>query len=120
MTHQAQPWRRPLLLILVLAAAVAAAPLPVLGAEPGSPPPGQPPPGLRILAQQAVAAMPPAALRASAAPVQAPAGAGKEELTKWSFFKSPVGIAVMATFAVGVGYFLYSTQNDRITSPAKQ
>ena len=64
--------------------------------------------------------MPPATSRASATPVQEPAPAGREDLTKWSFFKSPVGIAVMATFAVGVGYFLYSTQNDRITSPAKQ
>jgi hypothetical protein len=37
-----------------------------------------------------------------------------------SFFKSPAGIAVLAVFAAGVGYAIYSTQNDRINSPGKQ
>jgi hypothetical protein len=37
-----------------------------------------------------------------------------------SFFKKPAGIAVLITLAAGVGYALYSTQHDRLHSPAKQ
>jgi hypothetical protein len=38
----------------------------------------------------------------------------------WSFFKSPGGIIVISTLAVGAGYWLYSAQNDRNTSPGKE
>lgn len=37
-----------------------------------------------------------------------------------SFFRSPAGVLVLAVFAAGVGYAIYSTQNDRINSPGKQ
>jgi hypothetical protein len=37
-----------------------------------------------------------------------------------SFFKSKGGAIALAVMAAGVGYALYSAQNDRITSPAKQ
>jgi hypothetical protein len=37
-----------------------------------------------------------------------------------SFFKTPAGIAVLAVFAAGVGYAIYSTRNDRINSPGRQ
>ena len=44
---------------------------------------------------------------------------GREELERASFFKRPVGIAVLAAFGVGVGYALYSSQNDRIRSEGR-
>jgi hypothetical protein len=37
-----------------------------------------------------------------------------------SFFKTKPGVIALAVLATGVGYALYSIQNDRITSPAKQ
>jgi hypothetical protein len=37
-----------------------------------------------------------------------------------SFFRTPTGVLVLAVFAAGVGYAIYSTQNDRISSPGKQ
>ena len=37
-----------------------------------------------------------------------------------TFFKTGPGIAVLAVIAAGVGYALYSTQHDRISSPGKQ
>ena len=37
-----------------------------------------------------------------------------------SFFKTKGGAVALAVMVLGVGYALYSTQNDRITSPAKQ
>jgi hypothetical protein len=36
------------------------------------------------------------------------------------FFKTGPGIAVLAVFAAGVGYALYSAQHDRVHSPGKQ
>jgi len=37
-----------------------------------------------------------------------------------SFFRTTPGIVVLATLAVGVGYALYSTQNDRVSSPGRK
>ena len=36
------------------------------------------------------------------------------------FFKTKGGAVALAVMVLGVGYALYSAQNDRITSPAKQ
>jgi hypothetical protein len=36
------------------------------------------------------------------------------------FFKTKGGAVALAVMVLGVGYALYSTKNDRITSPAKQ
>jgi hypothetical protein len=41
------------------------------------------------------------------------------DLESASFFKTPVGIAVLAAFGVGVGYALYSASNDRIRSAGR-
>ena len=49
---------------------------------------------------------------------QTPAG-DEPELSRGSFFKRPVGIAVLAAFGIGVGYALYSSQNDRIRSTGR-
>ena len=45
------------------------------------------------------------------------ATAGKESR---GFFKSPAGAVALVVMAVGTGYAIYSTQHDRITSPAKK
>ena len=37
-----------------------------------------------------------------------------------SFFKSGPGIVAIAVMAIGAGYAIYSTQNDRIKSPGKE
>jgi hypothetical protein len=37
-----------------------------------------------------------------------------------SFFKTKTGMIALAVMAAGVGYAIYSTQNDRITSPGKE
>jgi hypothetical protein len=44
---------------------------------------------------------------------------GAKVLQSGSFFKTPVGIAVLAAFGAGVGYALYSTSNDRIRSEGR-
>jgi hypothetical protein len=98
---------------LVVALILAATPLPTIAGEP--PAPTAPRPSLNALVQQAAAVTPIAPARAQTA-----ASAGRTENSSPSFFKKPVGIAVLATLAVGVGYALYSIQNDRITSPAKK
>lgn len=36
-----------------------------------------------------------------------------------SFFKSPRGVLAIALAAAGVGYVIYSSQNDRIKSPIR-
>jgi hypothetical protein len=64
---------------------------------------------------RAVAERRAAELKARQTQSQAPA----PELESGSFFKSPIGIAVLATFGIGVGYALYSASNDRITSPGR-
>jgi hypothetical protein len=44
---------------------------------------------------------------------------GASELQSGSFFRTPVGLAVLAAFGVGVGYALYSSSNDRIRSSGR-
>jgi hypothetical protein len=99
--------------VLVVALILAATPLPTLAGEP--PAPTAPRPSLNALVQQAAAATPIAPARAQTA-----SGAGKSDFSSPSFFKKPAGIIVLATLAAGVGYAIYSTQHDRLHSPAKQ
>ena len=98
---------------LVVALMLAATPLPSLAGEPPAPPP--PLPSLNALVKQAAAVTPITPVRA-----QATTSVDKSGFSSPSFFKKPVGIVILATLAAGVGYALYSTQNDRITSPAKK
>jgi hypothetical protein len=98
---------------LVFALMLAATPLPALAGEPPAPAP--PTPSLTALVKQAAAVTPITPVRA-----QATTGVDKSQFGSPSFFKKPAGIVVLCTLAAGVGYALYSTQNDRITSPAKK
>jgi hypothetical protein len=99
--------------VLVVALVLAATPLPTFAGEPPAPAP--PRPSLNALVKQAASVTPIAPARAQTA-----TGADKSEFGSPSFFKKPAGIAVLAALAAGVGYALYSTQHDRVSSPAKQ
>jgi hypothetical protein len=99
--------------VLVAALVLAATPLPTLAGEP--PPPAPPTPSLSELVKQAAAVTPITPVRAQTA-----TGAAKTDFGSPSFFKKPVGIAVLAALGVGIGYALYSTQHDRINSVGKQ
>ncbi len=98
--------------VLVAALILAATPLPTLAGDP--PAPVQARPSLNALVKQAAAVTPIKPARVQGTAVD------KSAFTSPSFFKRPAGIVVLCTLAAGVGYALYSTQNDRITSPAKK
>ena len=111
MNGKASAWRcRPARLMLALS--IALCPLAAFAGDQDQP--AGKVPGIRASAA-AIATRQPLAASASAA-AQGQSNPGKPA----SFFKSPVGVVVLATLAAGVGYAIYSTQNDRITSPVKQ
>jgi len=104
--------RRLFLCVLALALVLAAVPPPVL-AEGPSPPAAKS--ALQASVQKIVATT-------KLAQSQSPSGvsqADREKLASPSFFKSKVGITVIAVMAVGTGYALYSTKHDRIHSQAR-
>ena len=119
MTHWSRRWRPPACAVSLLAAALVAAPLPALAAEPPLPALPSTQPSLVAQAHLAVARLAPT-LKAGATTAQtATPSPGDVDRGRWSFFKSPMGIVVMSTFAVGAGYWVYSTQHDRVSSPGK-
>ena len=111
-------WSRPLLLALC----AALVPLPVMAADASSPPNSStlspaaaPAPRLkaavvRVVERELAAKPKPAARRSSQS----------DDLESSSFFKSKAGVLVLAAFAAGVGYAIYSTRHDRIHSPGKE
>ena len=116
MDYQARFWRRPWVRVVLLATAVAAAPLPVLAEEAVAP--ATPAPGIATSAQKAVAA----AVRSSArtpAFAQDTGAAPKTDLGSNSFFKKPAGIITLAVLGAGTAFALYSTSHDRVKSPAR-
>lgn len=104
------PRRRHLGRLLSLAVVAALLPVPALADDT----PGKVSPGIKVSAA-AIAKSQPLAATAAPAAQEGPSDAGSV-----SFFKKPLGIAALITLAAGVGYAIYSTQNDRITSPAKK
>lgn len=104
---------RPAVRLLAFALALAVLPLPVSAGQQDQ---TTPKPGIRASIAKAVAAEPPAASKEAAAVVQDDPGA---KLNSPSFFKTPVGIAVVAIIAAGTGFAIYSASNDRIKSPGR-
>ncbi|MCX6544351.1 MAG: hypothetical protein NTV05_08035 [Acidobacteria bacterium] len=99
---------------LIVALILTATPLPSFAGDPPAPAPARP--TFAAMVEHAAAATPLTPARA-----QAPgAKSGKADLGSPSFFKKPVGIAVLLTLAAGVGYAVYSTQHDRIHSAGKK
>jgi hypothetical protein len=104
----------------LVATTLISAPLPGLAAEHQPTAPNPNTASLLVQAHQAAASLVrPSELQAQASQAQTPAPAGTEDRDSWAFFKSPIGIAVLATLAVGTGYAIYSAQHDRIHSPGK-
>jgi len=109
MDFQLSRWRF-VLPALVLALFVTALPMPA-GADDGSQPSARP--GLRASIASS------ATLAVSKAPAPATSraqttGDAKAPLESKSFFKTPAGAAVLAIFAAGTGYAIYSANHDRI------
>ncbi|MEW5981996.1 MAG: hypothetical protein AB1806_06450 [Acidobacteriota bacterium] len=98
---------------LVAALVMTAIPLPVFAGEPTPPPPSRP--TLTVLVQQAAAVT-----RIEPAREQTAGGTDKTQFASPSFFKKPAGVAVLVALAAGVGYAIYSTQHDRVSSPGKK
>lgn len=91
------------------------APLPLLAAESGSAPkPGPIRASVAKITPKDTAKMPKA--RRSEAKGTTQSAPGQDR----SFFKTGPGIIALAIMGAGVGYAIYSTQNDRITSPGKE
>lgn len=115
MTNRCSTWRGAFTRTLVFAVSVALLPLPAAAGDPVKPAKA---PGLqdamsKIVAKD-VAAMKPPKAGARRAEQATP---GTESP---AFFKTPAGIVILAVTAVGAGYAIYSTQNDRIHSAGKQ
>lgn len=115
MKLSSRSWRRPVLRVLVLAVAIAAAPLPALAGEPTAPPSA---PTLKASIQKVVAKE---VVTMAKAPVarSAQSGGTTTDLSSPGFFKSKAGAIALVITAVGLGVTLYSTSNDRVKSPAK-
>ncbi len=113
MNEKASVWRWRLARFVALAVIIALCPLPALAGDQGQPP--QKTPGIRASAATIVKAQ-----SLEAKPALATQGGEAGATHSPSFFKSPVGIAVLATLAAGVGYAAYSLQHDRIHSVARQ
>lgn len=101
--------------MLVVALILTALPLPAFAGE-TPPPPPTPRPTLMALVQQAAAVTPIAPAREQSAT----GATDKTQFASSSFFKKPAGIAVLAAFVAGVGFAIYSTQHDRVSSPGKK
>ena len=117
MTVRLARWRGALPRAVPLAVAVSLLPIPVMAGETA---PAQKARATTIQASirdavaREVAAMP---ARPVAVTRAAQSSGSKQSM---AFFKTGPGIAALAILAVGVGYANYSTQHDRITSPAKE
>jgi hypothetical protein len=103
----------------LLTVALALAPFNVLAAEPQVPAPTPISSSLMDQASHVAASMSAPAL-AQAGQGQSARFASSGDRSSWAFFKSPIGIAVIATLVVGASYFVYSTQDDRINSPGRK
>jgi hypothetical protein len=111
-TRNVRTWP-PLLRIVALVLAVAAVPVPALAGDDERPAPRPSP--IAATAEKVAANA-----DLATAQGQAPAAEGsKVPLDSPSFFRTPVGIAVLAVIGAGAGFAIYSAKNDRIKSPAR-
>jgi hypothetical protein len=105
--------------VLVLVLAVGAVPANCLA---GEPPPGGATPTLAASIQKVVAAESAKmgkAKSSSTAAKQDP-GQAATNLGSKSFFRTRAGIVAIVLVGVGTGVALYSTSNDRISSPGRK
>lgn len=103
-------------IVVALGVAIALAPLPVAAAE--SIPPVQPSIDFsaavaKIVATGRLAPTPAARVQTPNSPV------ADAKLDSASFFRTPLGMAVIAIVGAGTAYALYSAKNDRIHSTTR-
>ena len=115
MKYLVRPWRRTVARLLVLALAVGAAPVNCLASEPAGPP--QTSPTLSASIQKAVQQEAGKVAKVSPKAARQAGASAPADMSSGGFFKSKAGIITIAILAAGTGYALYSTSNDRITSP---
>jgi hypothetical protein len=101
---------------VALALLASLVPLPALAGDTSRAPKPQ---TLQAAIAKAAAQEAPKVSRAASKAVVQTAGTDNPDLSKWAFFKSPVGVAVIGILAVGTGYALYSTKHDRILAPGR-
>lgn len=102
--------------VVALALVIALTSIPALAAPPGN---GAGPirqSAAAISTTEPLAVAPTAAARAEAQDQ----GGQLPDTASPSFFKKPIGIAVLVTLAAGVGYAVYSAKNDHIVSAGKK
>jgi hypothetical protein len=102
--------------IVVPALVAALIPLPAMAGEPSHAAKAK---SLSTSLQAAAAKEVAVALRKDAGVARQAQQGSQPNLGSWSFFKSPVGAAVAAVLAVGVGYAVYSSKHDRIKAPGR-
>jgi len=108
-------WRGALPRAVLLAVAVSLVPVPSVAGEAKADRKNGPiQASIQKVVARELAAMP---ARAAAPRHQAQTSTSKESV---GFFKTGPGILVLVVMAVGTGYALYTTQNDRVKSPAKE
>jgi hypothetical protein len=107
-------WRGARARVLAAGLTIALAPLPLAAAETD-----RPAPVITLKTAIAKAAATERLASSTAAPAQTaqPAGAPTPESRR--FFKTPVGVAVIAVVGAGTAYAVYSAQHDRIHSAAR-
>ncbi len=116
MTVRFTQWRGVCPRAIVLAVAVALTPVPALAQE--MTPAVKASPQARVTLHTAVAHE--AAKLATASAVARHDGQSTASSGNSGFFKTKPGMIALVVMAVGTGYALYSTQHDRVKSPAKQ
>ncbi len=110
-------WRCTFARVVAILMVVALVPLPALAGESGQP--SKSPKGLAA-SIATNAAREAAASTRTPAPVARQADQAKNpDLGTWGFFKTPLGIGVVAVLAVGTGYAIYSQKHDRILAPGR-
>ena len=110
-------WRSTYARIVALGVALAVVPLPVAAAENSQP---TSPVNLRAAIAKAAAAEHLVVTPVAAARQAQPGTAATDPaLQSPSFFKTPLGLAVIAVVGAGAAYAVYSASHDRIHSPVR-
>jgi hypothetical protein len=113
-TVRLTPWRGVVARAIVLAVIVALLPLPALAGDTVKPAKAQ-----SLTASIEKIAARETLTRSKSDATQQTAKKAEPNTGSWSFFKSPVGIGIIAVLAAGTGYALYSKSNDRIQAPGR-
>ena len=114
MSETRSGWRRARVRAIAVGMTIALTSLPLAAAEADRP---ATPPTLTAAIARAAASEPLTAATASRAQTAPPAGA--PNLGSRGFFKTPLGMAVIAVVGAGTAYAIYSAQHDRIHSTVR-